>query len=159
MYLYLVRHGHAVPKADDDERPLSKRGRAEAQAMADWLKPMGIEVDELWHSAKTRARQTAAIVCDAVRAPGGVHQRKGLKPMDDVGPVLDELARRQRDLMIVGHMPHLSLLASSLLAGRSGGDFLAFPTAGVACLARDDDTWNLLWVIGPALSPRSQDGS
>ncbi|NLX59498.1 MAG: phosphohistidine phosphatase SixA [Phycisphaerae bacterium] len=152
MYLYLVRHGQAVAKEADPERPLSPQGRAEAKVMAAWLKPMGIDVDEVWHSPKARARQTAAILSEAVRAGGGVTERKGLKPLDDVAAVLDEVRRRDGDLMIVGHMPHLSLLASSLLAGRSECDFLALPTAGVACLRRDEDGWRLLWMIGPQLA-------
>ncbi|MBN2581727.1 MAG: phosphohistidine phosphatase SixA [Planctomycetes bacterium] len=149
MHLYLVRHGEAVAKEVDADRPLSKAGRTQAEAMAAFLKPLGIDVAAVWHSTKTRARQTAEILAPSLHAGRGLVLRKGIKPLDDVGPTLHALHKAEFDLMIVGHMPHLSVLASTLLAGQSGCDFVDFPTASVACLARQEHGWKLLWLVGP----------
>lgn len=60
MPIHLIRHGHAGSRANwdgpDETRPLSKRGRKEAAAIAAQLAGSG--VDLVWSSGFVRCRQT-----------------------------------------------------------------------------------------------------
>jgi phosphohistidine phosphatase len=77
---------------------------------------LGVEVTEIRHSGKTRARQTAEIIGQALSPPQGVKAVSGLSPLDDVGPVAEELDEVSEPLMLVGHLPFLERLAGQLLA-------------------------------------------
>jgi len=152
MRLYLVRHGEALPKEADGERRLSANGEGEVRRLAAFLKPKAIVVGEIWHSGKARARQTAEGLSRGVQAEDGVLQHDELDPLDDPRSVRGEVARSERDVLIVGHMPFLSRLGSSLLSGDDSADFLALRTAGAACLEREEERrWHLLWQFSPAL--------
>ena len=58
--MYLVRHAHAGDRdhwdGDDRERPLSKKGRRQAQGIAEQLKPLGVR--RLISSSYARCTQT-----------------------------------------------------------------------------------------------------
>ena len=60
MLIHLVRHGHAGSRSDydgdDSQRPLTKRGRREAEEIAHQLKGSG--VDLIWSSWFVRCRET-----------------------------------------------------------------------------------------------------
>lgn len=62
MKIYLMRHGTPLPKVNDQERPLSDQGRDDVERMADFLQKGGVQVEGIFHSGKTRARQTAEIM-------------------------------------------------------------------------------------------------
>ena len=72
--------------------------------------------------------------------------------MDPVEPVVERLGSLKSDSMLVGHLPFLSRLTSSLITGREEPDVVRFPPAGVACLARDlNRRWILLWMVVPEI--------
>ena len=66
MRIYLTQHGLAVPKDVDPDRPLSEQGRQDVQRLADFLKNTGAQVEQVLHSGKTRAEQTATILAPAL---------------------------------------------------------------------------------------------
>jgi phosphohistidine phosphatase len=85
-----------------------------------------------------------------------------LEPLDDASVVADALDAETRDLVIVGHMPHLSRLASRLVFADATREAFAFPPAGVLCLERENASgrdpqgpgrWTVAWMIVPALLP------
>jgi phosphohistidine phosphatase len=150
MRVYLIQHGEAKSKEEDPSRPLTDKGRADVRKMAGFLRPLHLRVRAVWHSGKTRAAQTAEELASAVALEEGVVQRDGLSPVDDVGPICDEIGRSQGDLMIVGHLPFLSRLAAVLLTGRESPEPVAFRNAGVVCLQRAaDGAFQLAWIITP----------
>jgi phosphohistidine phosphatase len=150
MHLYLIQHGQAASREQDPDRPLTQEGRAETQKVARFLQSLGLAVDRLWHSGKTRARQTAEIYSEAFATPAGPSERQGLSPNDDVAPVRDELAVATEDTVIVGHMPFLSRLASLLLTGYENTDVVRFRYAGVVSLDRTpDNRWQVAWIVTP----------
>lgn len=152
MKLYLVRHGEAMLKTIDPARPLSDKGRAQASKMAAFLKPQRIEVEAIWHSGRARALQTAEILLAAVSVREGILEHDGLAPNDPVKPLAKEVTKAPGDLVIVGHLPFLDRLASMLLTGDKGSEFVCFDEAAAACLERDEEgRWALQWLVAPVL--------
>jgi phosphohistidine phosphatase len=150
MRLYLVQHGKAMPKEQDPQRPLTDEGRREAARVAHFIAPLGLKVDELCHSGKARAEQTAEIYAEAMTICNGPTARMGLAPNDNVAPLRDELAVAPEDVMIVGHMPFVAKLATLLLTGYESPPVIAFKNAGIVCLGRTDDSrWQVQWVVTP----------
>ena len=151
MHAYLMQHGEARPKDEDPDRPLTDAGRGDVQKMAGFCQQAGIALDAVWHSGKTRARQTAEIVAAGCRHGGGVTERDDLGPADDVEPLAEELTQAHGDTMVVGHLPFLARLAGLLLTGDADTQPVAFQKGGVACLSRDEGRWTLAWMVVPAL--------
>jgi phosphohistidine phosphatase len=149
MKLYLVRHGEALVQGEDSARPLTHRGRREAEACALIAARLAVKPFEIWHSGKARARETAEILAAKLGAP--VRQAAGLFPNDAVEPWGERAGQGMNDLMLVGHLPFMERLASYLLTGDTGFDLLAFRTAAMACLARESGPWRLLWMTGPEM--------
>ena len=80
MTLFLVQHGEAKPETEDSERSLTEKGTEIVERMADWAAQMGITVDEIRHSGKKRAEQTAMIFAKKLDTAKGVIAVKGLNP-------------------------------------------------------------------------------
>ena len=152
MELYLVQHGKAVAKDVDPDRPLTREGRAEVERVAAFIEPSNLCVDCVWHSGKTRADQTAKILAAVIRADKGVIQREGLGPNDDVGELANELDALGRNVMIVGHLPFLSKLASVLITCSESANAVVFKNGGIVSIRRgNDNLWQLAWLITPEL--------
>jgi len=152
MRLYLVQHAKAASKEVDSQRPLTDEGRRDVQKVAAFIKPLNLGVDFLWHSGKTRAAQTAEALAEVVEVRTETAPRDGLAPNDDVAAMKDELASGRHDVMIVGHLPFLSKLASLLLAGDETAGTVAFQQGGVVCLEQGaEDEWQINWMVIPEL--------
>ncbi len=152
MLLYLVQHAESKTKEEDPERPLSERGLQEIRKVARQLAALKVGVSEIHHSTKLRAKQTAEVLSGALRPGRGLRESDGLSPLDDPGVWAERLQGRREDLMLVGHLPHLERLASLLLCGEAGRRAVAFRTAGVVCLERDDTgVWSVHWVLRPEM--------
>jgi phosphohistidine phosphatase len=113
MLVYLVRHGEAVPEQVDPTRPLSEKGRAEVEETAKGLRDQGAKVEEIWHSGKLRAKQTAEIIALALGVEK-VLEKPGLKPDDSVEPIAGLLRQTNKSILIAGHLPFIPKLISLL---------------------------------------------
>ena len=113
MLIYLVRHGEAVAEEVDPARPLTEKGRAEVEATAHELKAEGARIDEIWHSTKLRAKQTAEIIARVLNV-SKVIEKDGLKPNDPVAPIAKLLRQSSKTILIAGHLPFIPKLASLL---------------------------------------------
>jgi phosphohistidine phosphatase len=152
MRLYLVQHAKAAVKEVDPERSLTEQGRQEIKKVAAFVKPLNLRVDCLWHSGKTRAAQTAEVLAETIKVKEDTTAHDGLGPNDDVSALREELAATDKDVMIVGHLPFLSKLASSLSTGDESANIVAFRNGGVVCLRRGEDSrWQVDWVVTPEL--------
>lgn len=152
MELLLVQHGEARPKEEDPARPLSDRGRRLVEQMAVFAARHGVKVDEIRHSGKLRARQTAAVLAEALEPPKGLREAPGLNPEDDVNDAAESLAHEHGRIMLVGHLPFLGRLAGLLLAGDPDAPVVQFRNAGIVHLVRDEDPeapWSLRWAVTP----------
>lgn len=150
MFLYLVRHGDALPDISDDDRRLSGTGTHDVKVIGQFLKKQKAQVPVIYHSTKTRARQTAEILAEYVQVKKNLQEREGLHPSDPVTDAADLADQSKTDLMIVGHMPFLGDLVSLLITGETGSNIVSFPTAGVVILEK---TPKVNWVVNEALSP------
>ncbi|HEX9757016.1 MAG TPA: phosphohistidine phosphatase SixA [Nitrospiria bacterium] len=151
MKLFLVRHGEAKLESEDPERSLTEKGRMEAERISQWAGKSGIKVKEIRHSGKKRAEQTAEIISKRIHPPKGVIRVTGISPNDDPFPIANLIDQEDEPLMLVGHLPFLSRLASHLLMNNSNCSLLQFPTAGMVCLEKIERQWSLAWAITPDL--------
>lgn len=156
--LLVFRHGKSDWKADfdhDHERPIKKRGRKAAALMGRLLAEAGEAPDGIVTSSAVRARQT---LDQAVEAGGWTAPVRVTRALYEADParVLAEV-RAEPDstttLLLVGHEPTWSELVSDLI----GGGTVRFPTAAVARIDLDVETWaearfgqgELVWFLIP----------
>jgi phosphohistidine phosphatase len=155
MPLYLVQHGAAKTEAEDPQRGLTEDGRRAVERLAELLAAAGVALGRIEHSDKLRARQTAELLAAKLQPTEGAKPVAGLAPNDDVAPVRARLETEAGNLMLVGHLPHLSRLASRLLGLEAERVAVLFQMGGVVRLDRDpkSNDWALRWVLPPELFP------
>jgi phosphohistidine phosphatase len=138
MRLYLVQHGPFASKAEDPRGPLTEAGRRAVHKLAAHISQFPRSIDLIEHSDKLRAQQTAELLDLQLRPSLGSKQVEGLAPADPVGPVADRLRAELKDVMLVGHLPHLNSLANTLLGLKPGDGLILFQMGGCLCLERSD---------------------
>ncbi|GBC85065.1 Phosphohistidine phosphatase SixA [bacterium HR11] len=147
--VYLVRHGEATSEAEDPRRPLTAEGRQEVTRIAEHLGRLRLPVQRIVHSGKLRAQQTAEILARYL-TPASVEAAEGLAPLDDPSEAVRLIETATGPLMLVGHLPHLSRLASRLL-GVDREVVAPLPGGGVLCLTRGEAGWQIAWLLTPAV--------
>lgn len=152
MALYLVQHGKNLPAEDDPEKSLSPEGISDVKRIANLARDYGVHVGRIEHSGKKRAKQTAEMYASVLNPEGGVRQREGMNPLDDVVPLAEEMDRDD-DLMLVGHLPFMERLTSYLVIGTIEKRIFRFQNGGIVCLDmdRDPDGWVIKWALLPAM--------
>ena len=153
MALYLVQHGRSLPKDVDPDQGLSAEGVAETERIAGVAKGYHINVAQIMHSDKTRARKTADIYASALTPTGGVKEVGGLKPMDDVADFAVSL-NPDTNTMLVGHLPFMERMAAYLVTGSIDKPIFKFQNSGIVCLDKDpdSDSWVIVWTLMPHIS-------
>lgn len=150
MYLYLVQHGAAKREEEDPSRPLSSQGLLDITRVASYLSKLDIRVDNIIHSTKLRARQTAEVLYEYLKPMKGISEKDGLLPLDNQEIWKERLTGSSVNLILVGHLPHLARLSSLLLSGDAEKSIINFHMAGVVCLKLNDlGIWSLQWMITP----------
>lgn len=161
MKIYLMQHGEALEKDQDPDRPLSADGIAAVKRVAAFLAKSGVHIPQIWHSGKTRAAQTAAILFETLGSDGTCEAHSGLAPKDPPELAGRNLEKQSRDTAVVGHLPQLAFIAGYLLAADPARPCIAFQRGAVACLEHDrSGTWQVAWMVTPHLlagtpAPRS----
>jgi len=152
MSLYLVQHGRCLSKSEDPDQSLSDWGIGQVERIAGVAKNYNINVSSIEHSVKKRARQTAEIMAAALNPPGGVREKTGLKPMDDIEAVATRLDPGE-DIMLVGHLPFMERLACLLTTGKAEHTVIKFQNGGIVCLDREleKETWHIKWALMPEI--------
>lgn len=152
MDAYLVQHGEAKLETEDPERPLTNRGRDEVSHVAIYAANAGLVISRILHSGKLRARQTAEIFAQHLHPASGVAEVKGLSPLDEPRMAVSILEESAESVMLIGHLPHLSRLASSLILGDSSRDLIRFRFGGIVCLSKSEGKWMICWILTPELA-------
>jgi phosphohistidine phosphatase len=142
--LTLIRHAHAMerePQSSDFERPLSRRGQAEAEALATCLLAQKLMPDLLVSSPAQRAKQTADTLARELALPAHAvkyEERLYLARPPEILRYIQSIEPRVQHLALVGHNPGLSELARSL----AGNATLTELGTAVACIMTFDvETW------------------
>ena len=125
MNLYILRHGIAVEPGTrgyetDADRPLTPEGERKLWQIAEAMGALELSFDLILSSPYLRARQTAEIVAEALKARKRLELSDSLTPDGSTKKLVDLLNRLQPppdDVLLVGHEPYLSGLISLLLAG------------------------------------------
>lgn len=150
MNIYLVQHGKPIPKEEDPERSLSAQGKEDVEKMAAFLMKAGIEVYDIFHSGKTRARDTAEIIASKLNPDKKPIKKGGLSPLDEVKIIAKDIEQIRNDFMIVGHLPHLAKLISFLITGNETNPIVSFKQGSVVCLEkREEGNWSIAWMLVP----------
>ena len=130
MLVFLVRHAHSDPGEPDELRPLSARGRVEAQALATRLGGHETPPRLVVTSPRARALETAGLIADAADAELRVDER--LAPGATADLLRETVAGVEGPVAAVAHQPDCSEIALALTGSDPG-----FPPAGVAELELD----------------------
>jgi phosphohistidine phosphatase len=140
----LVRHANAEPQGDgsnDFGRRLTRRGDAEADALAHGLLEEGLIPDQLTTSPAPRARETAEILARQLELPRSIvnldAQLYLASPVDMLRTVRAQEPHVQH-FMMVGHNPGISELARLLAAGAWVAEL---GTACACTMLFDTDVW------------------
>lgn len=142
--IYLVHHADAVDAGVDPQRPLSPLGRAAADRLARLAAERGVKPVAIQHSGKLRARQTAEAFLRACNPLAEFSAVRGMQPDDPAAWIRDSLSHEDRELMLVGHMPHLPRLLTLLLTRRDS-PLLEFPLHGLVAVEAVDRKWEERW--------------
>lgn len=150
MRLYLVQHGDARTRDQDPERQLSDQGKADIARLAAWLRTQEIEVTRIFHSGKTRARQTAELLGSVLETGGEICAVEGLGPNDRPDTFLKRLQNIDDDILIASHLPFVARVLSQAVTGSPDQQPAAFRPGSIAVVERVE---NGTWVLNCFASP------
>lgn len=144
--LWLLRHGEAEPHdaRSDDERELTDRGRDQSVAAGRALAALKVEIHLAFTSPKVRARDTARLACEALRAePIELAALAGGFDGDDARELLAAAGSDQR-VLVVGHEPDFSQVVYDLTGGR-----IDMKKGGIAGIRVDGASAELIVLLRP----------
>ncbi len=156
--LILFRHGKSdwgTDAARDHDRPLAQRGVKAAQQMGQWLAIAQQCPDQVITSSAVRAKSTAELAAQSgawgcpIEVTGTLYEATPKTVLTVIQACPDPV----QTLLLVGHEPTWSELTSLLM----GGGTVRFPTAAMACLDFEVESWRqvrfrqgqLLWLLPP----------
>lgn len=144
--LSLIRHANAEQDADvrDFERPLSRKGRGEADEMAKRFLERGLVPDLILTSAAVRTRETADIFARVLGVAPRLMQAEDSLYLADGEHILGcirAVGPRVGHLMVIGHNPGISAAAISLAPEAVTTDL---PTCGTLTMNVNYPKWALI---------------
>ena len=139
--LYIIRHAKSSRSdetLEDFERPLNKRGKANAPIMGERLKEKGIMPDIIISSPAKRAKTTAEIIAKEIG-----YEKKVLfdaniyeANVNELSKILRALDDKNKTVFLVGHNPSLNDLANYYVHHEEN-----IPTCGVVEIAFACEKW------------------
>lgn len=156
MILYFLRHGLAEERegweAQDDQRPLTEKGKNQLERQARKLADLGLDVDLIVTSPLARASQTAEIVARRLRLNEKLVEDERLAPGFNLVRLQLVLADHphSEQILLIGHEPDFSETISDLI----GGGQLIFKKGGLARVdiyLRDPLQGELVWLAPPKI--------
>lgn len=144
--LSLVRHANAEQDSDvrDFERPLSRKGRGEAEEVAKRFLERERQPDLIMVSAAVRTRETAEIFARLLNVPARLLQAEDslyLADGDHILACIRNVGPRVGHLMVIGHNPGISAAAISLAPETITTDL---PTCGALSMTVTCAKWSLI---------------
>ncbi len=152
--LILIRHAKSSwddPGVGDRERPLNKRGLADAPKVGAALKERGVEPDVIIVSLAVRAWTTAELIADALDYPREeLVQESAIyaASLSSLMQVVQNIDEKVETAVLIGHNPGFEDLVNSLIAGMPVEHM---PTCGVVRMQLKSDTWGAVEVADGGL--------
>jgi phosphohistidine phosphatase len=158
MYIYLLRHAIAVERGTvhypNDDRPLSEKGMKRFLKGAHGIAALLNEVNIILTSPLKRAQETAKITAEQCGIPHKVVITEHLLPgciHTNIIPLLRKY-KGMKHVMLVGHEPDLSRLASNLLG--SSRSVIEFKKGALCCIELPSLTPRAAGVLQWHLQPK-----
>jgi len=161
MKLFLLRHSIATNTYPDEERKLTESGYGLVEKLCSFLKGESFaNLSAIWHSPYLRAFETACAFKENLLLNVPLIENEFLTPCSNpehVASAISKLSHMNHDLMIVGHNPHLELLASCLMGENKSYGSVVFDRCTLAILQLSDypnatypyDIWQLETLVSP----------
>jgi phosphohistidine phosphatase len=142
--LYLVRHAKSSWKYNnltDNERPLKKRGKKNAEFISKLLKKGNNFPEIIISSPAVRAYESAKIFAEnlnIVEKDIIKEERLHMADYDDFISVINDIPMKINKVMLFSHNPGLTYFACTI----SGADIDNVPTSGVVRIDFDINAWS-----------------
>ena len=148
MKTYFMQHGLALASDIDPARPLSEEGKVETARIGTLLQRHDIRIDQILHSGKLRAEQTASIMAETLGI-SEIRELAGMGPNDNPQQLIDQLD--QDHSLHVGHLPHIQRVVTRLITTHDDPAVIQFRNSAVACVQLAGEGNRLNWFITPQL--------
>jgi len=112
-----------------------------AEQLALRARDRGVKPAVIWHSGKLRARQTAEPFWRHCNPLAEFSAARALQPGDPPEWIRDLVDGDPREIVLVGHMPHIARVFELLAGDRPA----AFPLHGMIALEQGADGWVERW--------------
>lgn len=141
--IYLIRHGKAEEGAGkaDFERDLIGKGEKKTKKISSFLSNQKVKVDLMLVSLANRTKKTATILAEDLSISNSkiqIEKALYLASSNGILDVIFEVDNRINNLMIIGHNPGISSLATYL---SNNDDLDWMPTSAVAAIEFKTDKW------------------
>jgi phosphohistidine phosphatase len=138
--LVLVRHGKSSwdLDVDDHERPLSARGRRDAEAIGRWLSERSLRPDLVFCSTAIRTKQTWEYAMAGGATAGEVQYRHEIYHawVPELLTLIRNVGEEIHTLLVLGHAPGIPDLVENICVRTQSSDWAQmdskFPTSGLA---------------------------
>ena len=144
MKVHLIHHADALTFEQDPRRPLSPKGREQADRLGERLRAIGVAPVRVLHSDKLWTIETA----ERIAAKLGVADKTAragypINTGDPLAPFTEEIGATGGDLMMCGHIDYLVRSAAHLVCGDERRKVVEFkPGNGtVVCLEGGGRDW------------------
>jgi phosphohistidine phosphatase len=153
MHVYLIQHAEAVSSDINLERPITERGARDTERLAIFArKHLGAGISRIYHSGKTRARQTAEIFAHHLDLDSALTQADALDPDSDPSVWAMRINELDENVMLVGHMPHIGRLASTLVTGDPNKQIVDIRNSAIMKLSK---AGHGNWLVAEYVTPDS----
>jgi len=139
--VYLIRHAKSSWKdmsLDDFDRPLNKRGKANAPMMGERLSVKGVKPDLIISSPAKRAKMTAEVLAEKVTYEKEILFDDDIYDafIEDLEDILRAVSDSNRCIFLIGHNPELNDLVQHYVHFDEN-----LPTCGIVEIEFDCEAW------------------
>jgi phosphohistidine phosphatase len=143
LSLMLMRHGKSDWYSDvleDKSRPLNPRGVRSSKKMGKFIRQHDLIPERVLCSPAHRCETTLTLMMESAGWSNVIDRNDAIYEASGEGllEVLQSVGSTDHSLMLVGHEPGLSSLIRHLCGGAGT---VSFPTATLAILKSDAETW------------------
>ena len=144
--LWLIRHGDAEPHGarHDADRRLTAKGEKQARMAGEALARLGLEFAADYTSPRVRARDTAHLAAEALKADPVIHQPLSAGFDADEARALLAAAGDGARVLLVGHEPDFSQTVHDLTGAR-----IDLKKGGIAGVRVDGSAAELIDLLRP----------